>query len=126
MKKTVLDYLEALSRRKRIVEEVGKVMTAGDVWHYPVGLKEGVDYSFKVRGCKGAEVTCALTNGNGAGPVREAKGTEVTFSYAPRASGTYGLALSLNSTTKAMQQGKVIVTLSEEYMPKSYKSRMFS
>ena len=123
--KNVSDYLEAWSRRERIVQKAEKIMKEGDVWSYPVGLEEGVDYSFKVSGCKNGEVTCTLTNGNGTSPLREAKGKEFVFSFVPEKSGTYGLTLSLDPTPRSPEQGKVVVTLSKEYMPTRYLDGMF-
>jgi hypothetical protein len=123
--KTVLDYLEALSKRERIVEKEERIMQAGEVWRYPVSLKKGVDYSFKARVCKNAEITCALTNGDESLRLREVKGTEPVFSFVPQSTGTYSVTLSLDSTRDSVKSGKVVLTLAQEYMPARFINGMF-
>ncbi len=123
--KDIADYLEALSKRERVVQRVGRVMKEGDVWTYPVGLKEGVDYSFKVKGSRNAEIHCALSNGNGALPLREAKGKEFMFSFVPDKAGTYGLTLYRDSAQGSVGPEKVVVTLLKECLPSRCLSGMF-
>ncbi len=123
--KSVTDYLEALSRREKILEESGKTMKGGEVWSYPVELEKGVGYFFKVNGDKHLTVTGVLSNGNGAPPLREARGSKFVLSFVPDYSGSYGLKLSLDSAPDGMAGGKVVVRLSKEYMPSRYVNSMF-
>jgi hypothetical protein len=123
--KSVLDYLEAWSRRERIVQKEAKIMRAGEVWRYPVSLEKGVDYSFKARGCRNGEITCILTNGDDSLHLREVRGSSPAFTFVPEKSGAYGLTLSLDPAPDPAGRGKVVVTLAQEYMPARFISGMF-
>lgn len=123
--KAFLDYLETWTKKEKVVQKAAKTMKEGDVWFYPVILTEGVEYSFKVRGCKHAGVACTLTNGDPTAPLRKANGSKFSFSFAPDKTGVYGLTLSRSKMEHSADAGKVTVTIGQEYTPASYANRLF-
>jgi hypothetical protein len=123
--KTIMNYLEGLSKKEKIVQKAVKIIGKGETWTYPVNLDKGVDYSLKIKGCKNIDINCALTNGNGATPLWEAKGSRLNFSFVPEKTGTYGLTMSRDTAVNAENPEKVEVTLGMEYMPMRYIDGMF-
>jgi hypothetical protein len=120
-----ISYLESLSTREIIVKKDARVMNKDEQWTYPVRLEEGTNYTFKIKGSKNSDLSCALTNGNGNQPIREVKGAKLTFSFVPDKTAEYKMTLSSSMPAGVTNQRKIIVVLAKEYMPKSILNAMY-
>jgi hypothetical protein len=112
---SILDHLDRLTRKERIVEKATREMTGGETWVFPVSLKKDAEYSFSACTKTGTNVKCSLFNGDKDTPLAESTGRKTYVSVKPKEDEIYSLTVAPELTDPGPQ--KVTVTVRKGYMP---------
>jgi|WetSurMetagenome_2_1015567.scaffolds.fasta_scaffold78574_2 hypothetical protein len=116
--KSIVERLESLSTRKRIVQSAKKEMNGGETWVCAVQLDKGVEYSIMTTGSgAAANIRSSLFNG-GEKPVCESDQQGINdLLVVPEENGLYKLMIVSEPTGNDSKPGRVAVTVRREYVP---------
>jgi hypothetical protein len=113
---SILERLERLSKRERIVKRATREMEGGETWVYPVELKKGAAYSLWACARPAARLGCTLYNGRDETPLAERESTGgVSLSMTPAEDGLYRFVVAPQLSDS--RPGKVTVTVRKSYIP---------
>jgi hypothetical protein len=113
---SVLNYLEKMTKRERIVKRSIREMNGGEPWVFPIELKKGAGYSLSACARPGARLGCTLYKGRDETPLAEREGTSgVSLSMTPEVDGLYRFVVAPQPSDSRPR--KVTVTVRKLYIP---------
>lgn len=113
---SILDHIENMIKRERIIKTAVKKMSGGEQWIYPVELKKGCAYSLSAHTNKAAAARCSLLNGRDDTPLEQsAVGTRAVFSITPEEDGVYRLLVTTQPGDALFH--KVTIKVRKAYIP---------